>query len=250
MESLKGFLAAFQFLTRFTIRRDITVTPEELGRSGIWFPVVGLVLGLMLVILNMALEAWLPDIVVNIILILSLIFFCGGLHQDGLIDLADGLYAGGTPRETLKVMRDTQVGSMGIIALFGILLLKTFSLNAIPPAYKNAALVIMPVLSRWCILYTATKYDYARKETGVGQVFTREKDMQRFMSAGIFPVCITLLLLGLKGLWLLLLVFVAIAGLGSALNKRLGGMTGDSLGAINEIMETSVLLFLLLLVNK
>lgn len=248
--NIKGFLLAFQFLTRFSIRRDIAATPEELGRSGVWFPVVGLALGLFLVILNLLLGLWLPDIIVNILLILSLIVFCGALHLDGLIDLADGLYAGSTPQEVLKVMRDTQVGSMGVIALFGLLLLKVFSLNAIDPVYKNSILVIMPVLSRWCILYAAAKYDYARKETGVGRVFTRENDMQQFMMASIFPVGITLFLLGLKGLWLLLLVLIAVSGLGRVLNKKLGGMTGDSLGAINEIMETSILLFLLILVNN
>lgn len=250
MNKLKGFLLALQFLTKITLKADIAATPQEVGRSGVWFPVVGLVLGLILVGLNMLLSPRLPEIIVSIILVLSLTALTGALHLDGFLDLVDGLYAGATPQEVLKVMRDTMVGSMGVIALFGLLLLKIFSLNAIEAPYKNAALLIMPILARWCMLYAASRYDYARQETGVGQVFTQENDLQRFMLASIFPIFITLLLMNLNGVWLVLLALFTTVGLGGLLSKRIGGMTGDSLGAINEIMEVVILLFLLLLVNK
>ena len=248
MNKLKGFLLAFQFLTKFTLKRDMAATPQEVGQSGVWFPVVGLVLGLMLVVLNMLLSPWLPNIIVNIILILSLIAFSGALHLDGLVDLVDGLYAGNTPQEVLEVMGDTKVGSMGVIALFGLILLKTLSLNALDPQYKNAALVIMPVLARWGMLYATAKYDYARQETGTGQVFTQENGLPQFMRASIFPVLLTLWLLKLTGVWLMILVFFSTMGLGITISKRIGGMTGDSLGAINEITEALILLFLLLLI--
>jgi adenosylcobinamide-GDP ribazoletransferase len=250
MNKLKGFLLALQFLTKITLKRDIAATPQEIGRSGMWFPVVGLVLGLVLVGLNILLGPRLPEIVVSIILVLTLIALSGGLHLDGFIDSVDGLYAGATPQEVLEVMGDTKVGSMGVIALFGLLLLKTFSLNALDSPYKNAALLIMPVLGRWCMLYAASRYTYARQEAGLGQVFTQENNLQRFITASIFPIFVTLLLMRFMGVWLVLLVFFSAVGLAGILSKRIGGMTGDSLGAINEVMEVAVLLFLLLLVNK
>jgi adenosylcobinamide-GDP ribazoletransferase len=147
-------------------------------------------------------------------------------------------------------MRDTRIGSMGAIALFCLLLLKTFSLNAVDLSYTYTALLLMPVLSRWGMLYAASRYDYARQETGVGQVFTQENNLQRFIKASIFPVFFTIFLLKLKGVWLIFLVFFSTLALGSYLNKRIGGMTGDSLGAVNEILEVAILIFLLLLLNR
>ncbi len=148
MNRLKGFILALQFLTKITIKRDIVATPQELGKSGVWFPVVGFVLGLFLVALNMLLTPRLPEIIVSIILILTLTALTGALHLDGFIDLVDGFYAGNNPAEVREVMRDTHVGSMGVVAVFGLLLLKTFSLNALDPIYKNMALLVMPVLAR------------------------------------------------------------------------------------------------------
>ncbi len=250
MNKLKGFILALQFLTKFTIKRNITATPRELGKSGVWFPVVGLVLGLLLVALNLLLTPWLPEIIVSIILILCLIGFTGALHLDGFIDLVDGFYAGHNPAEVLKIMRDTNVGSMGVTALSGLLLLKIFSFNALDPVYKNVALMLMPVLGRWSLFYAACKYDYARQETGTGQIFIQENSLQQFIKASIFPVFFSVLLLKSAAIWLVLLAFFSMVGLSAWFNKRIGGMTGDSLGAVVEIMEAVVLLLLLLLLNR
>jgi adenosylcobinamide-GDP ribazoletransferase len=245
----KQFILALQFLTKITLKRDISYTDQELGQSAVWFPAVGLVLGLILVLLNILLSYGLPEPIVNILLITAQIALTGGLHLDGLIDLADGLYAGDTPQRVQEVMRDTHVGSMGLITLFVVLILKLFSLNAIDAAYKNHILLIMPTLSRWCALYTASRYKYARQETGTGQVFTKESDQQGFLKASILPILLCIVLMGAKGVWLVMMVFFTTVALGTYLNKRIGGMTGDSLGAVNEIIEVTVLLYSLIIIQ-
>ncbi len=250
MKHIKKFLLALQFLTKITVKSNLNASAEDIGASGVWFPVVGLLIGLLLVGVNMLLTPLLPEIIVSILLVTLLAFLTGALHLDGFIDTVDGFYAGRNPEHTLKIMRDTQVGSMGVVTVFCLLLLKVFSINAFDYKNRNIALLIMPVLSRWCMLYSAAKYKYAREEIGLGRIFSEQTSMRNFMYAGIVPIFLTVLLIDIKGVWLILLAFFTAMAMAYGINKKINGITGDTLGAVNEIMEVLVLLFLLSLIAR
>ncbi|GAG42083.1 unnamed protein product, partial [marine sediment metagenome] len=125
------------------------VSPEEVGRSIGYFPVVGIIIGLILAGLNWLLGLFLPPTVVNALLIVCLVVISGVLHLDGFIDTCDGIAGHKTPEERWQVMHDSRAGGFGIIGAICLLLVKWVSLNSVPGSLLMATLVLMPVVSRW-----------------------------------------------------------------------------------------------------
>ncbi len=121
----KGFLTAIEFLTVLPVsRKREPIRDEELGLAAAFFPLVGGILGILLVILNAILLFVLPRNTTDLILIIALILLTGGLHLDGLADSIDGLYASKNREKALHVMRDSRLGSMGAVAIILCLLMK------------------------------------------------------------------------------------------------------------------------------
>ena len=239
---LKGILLALQFLTKITLKRDMAATPQEVGQSGVWFPVVGMVLGLMLVVLNMLLSPWLPNIIVNIILILSLIAFSGALHLDGFLDSCDGLFGGTSPEGRMQIMRDERIGAFALAG--GVLLLLTkFSALAVLPD-MSMALLLAPTLGRWGMSLAIVAFPYAR-EQGLGRDI---KEHATWRQAAIATV-ITLVIMWIAGQLIGIISFVVAAlvfWIGASFTmRRIPGLTGDIYGALNEIIEVVVLLTLI-----
>lgn len=251
------FLDAFRFLTiiRLPFRRE--VSPEELGRSIVYFPVVGGIIGLILAGINCVLTLVLPAAVVNGLLIVALAVISGGMHLDGLADTCDGLAGQKTVEDRWRVMRDSQVGAFGIIGAFLVLLVKYASLNSVPEDLMLATLVIMPVVSRWAMVYTVFAYPYARP-TGLGKAFKEGASWQRFAVATIITLAATIGLARLVstayfylvGLVIVLGVWVIVIALATYLKHKFAGLTGDTYGAINEVAEVAVLILVCLLAHN
>jgi len=241
------FRTAGAFLTVFPVANRVEMDAARLARSMGWFPAVGLLLGLLLVIGNWALSALLPRAVVDGLLILLLITATGALHLDGVADLFDGL-AGGRDREsTLRIMKDSRVGAIGVVALVMVLLLKYLSLNQLPLAQKNAALLFMPAAGRWCQVFLANCATYIRPEGGTGSAFVANVGRPQLLGASLILLLAVLLLFSFKGLLLLGLLLLDGTLLWLYFERRLGGVTGDVLGASAELTEVVFLLLLLAL---
>ena len=164
---MKRFIIALQFLTIVRLSRNIEVEPKELGRSMGYFPMVGLVLGFVLILFNILFLRILPAPVVDGILITILIIFTGALHLDGLADTIDGLAGGNSKEEILQIMRDSNTGAIGVVGLIMTLLLKYAALVNIPYEIKNQILVAMPVISRWSMVQLSLFSQYARPTNGI-----------------------------------------------------------------------------------
>lgn len=248
---MRRFLIALQFLTRFPVKVTPVPEPEEIGASMSYFPVAGLCIGIYLVFLNYILKLLLlPTVLLDIILVLGLVLITGAMHLDGLADTVDGFYAGnkfppGPERKAgiLTVMKDSQIGVMGCVAVFFLLLLKIFALHSLLPGVKNAVLLLVPVLSRWFLVWAAAVSDYANSPAdGLGKTFTQSINEDDLIKSAPLPVFLPLLILGLKGFIILILsIFIAYI-LIKYFKSRVGGMTGDTFGALSEITEASVLL--------
>ena len=130
-----GFLAALQFLTILPIRRGFT--NEQIGQATAYFPIVGLIIGLVLAGINFVLSGLLPSAVVNIFLIVALAVFSGALHLDGLADTFDGMAGHRTAEERLKIMKDSRIGGFGAVGLALFLLIEFVVLNSIPANIKD-----------------------------------------------------------------------------------------------------------------
>ncbi|MEW6379190.1 MAG: adenosylcobinamide-GDP ribazoletransferase [bacterium] len=239
---MKGFLVAVQFLTRIRIQQDLYPEAKTLGRSTQWFPVVGFLIGLALWGCQKLLGILFPPVTGDVVLILALAVISGGIHVDGFCDAVEGLYAGRSREEILRIMRDPQIGSIGALALFSLLALKIAFLASLPNSIKGNILLIMPMLGRWIIVFLAATGNYARTDGGLGEAFFANTSLRQFFQASVLPVAVILLLFPLWGLFLLGLLLALNYGLSLWIRSRIGGLTGDILGALNEVTELTVLL--------
>jgi adenosylcobinamide-GDP ribazoletransferase len=241
------FRIAGGFLTVFPVADGLSTEPERLARSMAFFPAIGLLLGLGLVVIDSLLAPLIPRAVADSLLVLVLIAVTGALHLDGIADLCDGL-AGGKDREgILRIMKDSRVGVIGVVGLVMVILLKYLTLHNVPVQLKSAALIFMPAAGRWVQVVLATYCSYIRPGGGTGGAFVDNVGERELIIASITLLPAALILFGLKGLVVLLLL-----GLGAMLllryfQVRLGGVTGDVLGASSEMMEVFALLLVLAL---
>jgi adenosylcobinamide-GDP ribazoletransferase len=238
-----GFWAALQFLTIFPTPLRHKVTATTSGQSLTYFPLVGLILGAILLGLHYGLTLILPSSVVNALLIIALVILTGAHHLDGFIDTCDGVIAGKSKKERLAIMSDTKVGAFGIVGAILLLLLKYASLSSAPIL---PALLLMPTLSRWAMVSIIFIYPYA-KSSGMGLAFKQGATWQRLAIATTIAFIVAVAVLKLWGLVLMAALWLIAFGIAGYFRSRLGGLTGDNYGAINELAEVLVLLLLILI---
>jgi len=243
------FLSALTFLTIIPLPRRWKVNSEEVGRSAGYFPVIGAIIGLILAGLNWLLGLLLPSPVVNVLLIVSLVVISGALHLDGLVDTCDGIAGDKTAEERWQVMDDSRVGGFGAIGACCLLLVKYISLNSVPETLLLATLVLMPVLSRWGMVYAIFAYPYA-KPSGLGKVFKQGASWQMLTIATLITLAITAIVARLAGLVIMLGTWVIIVAMAAYLKRKFSGLTGDTYGAINEVAEVCVLILVSLLAHN
>ncbi len=240
---------ALKFLTIIPLPKQPEVSSEELGRSIGYFPLVGIIIGLILVGLNWLLSLLLPPAVVNALLITGLVVISGALHLDGFVDTCDGIAGHKTPEERWQVMHDSRAGAFGIVGVVLLLLVKYISLNNIPEPLMMVTLLLMPVLSRWAMVYAVSAYPYARP-TGLGKVFKQGASWPRLVLATLIALAVAISLTRLAGLAIMLAIWVIIIVMAAYLKRKFSGLTGDTYGAINELAEVGVLIFVLLLAHN
>jgi adenosylcobinamide-GDP ribazoletransferase len=219
------------------------VTARTSGQSLIYFPLVGLILGGILLGLQYSLILLIPSPVVNALLIIVLVILTGAHHLDGFIDTCDGVIAGKSKKERMSIMSDSKVGAFGIVGAILLLLLKYVSLSS---ASILPALLLMPTLSRWTMVSIIVTFPYA-KRYGMGLVFKQGATWQRLTIATVIALIVTVVLLKWWGLVLMAALWLIVFGIASYFRSRLGGLTGDNYGAINELAEVLVLLLLVLM---
>ncbi|MFC2061270.1 adenosylcobinamide-GDP ribazoletransferase [Elusimicrobiota bacterium] len=241
MNRLKSLIFAVQFLTIVPLKKDNCVNERVIAGSAMFFPLVGLFLGSVLILIDILLVNIFPDYIINIIIVFTLAVITGGLHLDGLADTVDGFYAGKNKAEILRIMRDSSIGTMGMLGLACIILLKIGFLQALAIPSKYAALLVMPVLSRWSMAFSICCFDYAREE-GKAKYFFKSPDRLEFIIASLFTCAVVFFIFKWHGLLLMLLISLSTLIFGIRSRSKINGITGDTLGAINEINEVLVLL--------
>ena len=238
-----GFWAALQFLTIFPTPLRHEVTAKTSGQSLTYFPLVGLILGAILLSLHYGLTLILPPPVVNALLIIALVILTGAHHLDGFIDTCDGVIAGKSKKERLAIMSDSKVGAFGIVGAILLLLLKYASLSS---ASILPSLLLMPTLSRWAMVGIIFTFPYA-KSSGMGLAFKQGASWQRLTISTAIALIAAVVLLKWWGLVLVAALWLIAFGIASYFRSRLSGLTGDNYGAINELAEVLVLLLLILI---
>lgn len=230
-------LVALAFLTRVPVRKSFGAS--DVGRAALLFPLIGAAIGLVQLGVFRLLKPHLPSLPIAVLVVALSAWMTRGLHLDGLADFADGLGGGSTREDALRIMRDPAVGAFGVVALFLLLATKIAAIDALS---SGEALVLAPALSRWTAVPVAYFLPYARQGQGLGAAMTSGTGFLELLGSAVLAVSLCLffpLRLALLSWTAVLLVSLLV---GVVARRRLGGMTGDVLGANVELAEASVLL--------
>lgn len=243
---IKNFITAVQFLTIFTLNKKHEVRENDLAKSMVYFPIVGFALGFILVNADKALLWVFPHTIVNAVLIVILVLLTRALHVDGLADTLDGLMGGYDSTSRLHIMKDSRIGTAGVIGIVLLLFIKYLALNNLFSSGKVEALLTAPMLARWSQTLMVYKANYGREE-GMGHAFVGHLRGNSMIAAFAVALGLAIWVNGWTALYLVAAV-LALTFLGRwYLVKRLGGVTGDAIGAMSELNEVLVLLLLVVL---
>ena len=244
---MKGpFWIALQFLSSLPVRLPGMPSPGETGRSLLYYPLVGLVLGVVLYGANAVLSG--APLMLHAALLLTVwVLFSGGLHLDGLADSADAWLGGFGDRErTLTIMKDPRSGPIAVVVLVLVLLLKFSALLAMIEQQQYVALLIVPLIGRSALLGVFLTTPYVRAG-GLGQALADHLPRSTGWWVLGVSALVGVLLGGMSGVWSLVLAIIGFAWLRRMMMRRLGGTTGDTAGALLELLEVWVLVGLALI---
>jgi adenosylcobinamide-GDP ribazoletransferase len=255
---MKQLILAFQFLTIIPLCVKVDISGKDITRSSAFFPIVGAFQGLLAVCAALLLMKLFPSEIVSGLVILTLIITNGGLHLDGLADTFDAFAAMGDKEKKLSIMKDSTIGPIGVIAVFFALLLKFLSLNNL--SYLSLftfyfSLFLMPVLSKWAMVISMFRGKPAR-EDGLGRIFINRIGFKEIAVSSLILLILLILPQILFSIYipnsrhvfyavLLVTTYFFCRLWVNFCNKKFGGLTGDTLGAISEITE---IIFLLMVI--
>ena len=236
---MKGLIGAIQFITIIPIRKSVPFEPNKMVP---FFPIVGLILGLILAGFDQVfLRLWSPSVAAVLDVVL-LIILTGAFHLDGLGDAADGLLGQRSREKALTIMKDSRVGAMGLVAVICILAVKWSGVMGLTD-HRSLLLILVPAYARGGMVVGIRFLEYGRPGGGTGLEFFKEKlDNKAFWGMAV-PILLSFML-GWKALWLNAGFILMITAILLYYKKRMGCITGDMLGATAEITESGLFLIL------
>jgi adenosylcobinamide-GDP ribazoletransferase len=235
---------AISFLTIVPIRID-SASDADVAASMAWFPLVGLLMGIVYALEDRALSFLLPHAIRSALVVLSMTMLTGALHLDGLADTADALGAGVDRRRALEILRDSRIGAFGAIALFFALALKLVSIATVFGKPRFAMLVLTPMLSRWAMVTVSYHIDYLRTSGAGSAMLGRGRDGGRNPAiASIVALAAIIPFFSRKVIVAYVLAAIAALLLRRFYRRWLGGITGDLIGACGEIVEVLAMIII------
>lgn len=242
MHQLRLFFTALQFFTRLPIPGWVGFDPAWLNQASRYFPLVGVVVALITAG-SYAVAAWLLPAPVAVIISTAIgIYATGAFHEDGFADMCDGFGGGMTPERVLEIMKDSRIGAYGAIGTICILALKLATLAMLPPLAAIGALLVAHPLSRLMATSLIWRLDYARAE-GKAKPLAQKMSGAEFLIAALTAALPAVAVIALN--WLsvtaladgLAIATIATLWLARKFVRRIGGYTGDCLGAVQQVTE-------------
>jgi adenosylcobinamide-GDP ribazoletransferase len=241
---VKNFLRALSFLTILPVGHPSLPEEKNLASTMAFFPLVGLMIGLILA-LGYHLFSFLFSGTLVLWLTLGLLaLLTRGLHLDGFADTMDGLGSGGPREKILEVMRDSRIGAFGVISLILLIGAKYLALDQIPNPSIPLTLILMVVMGRNAMVLVSYRSPYARSEGGLAKPFLENLSARAVLISSALTLGIAFLFIGVKGIAIFLGIGLFSLGYRLFFLRKLGGVTGDILGAANEMAELLCLLLL------
>lgn len=248
---MSSLILMIQFMTRYPVPGAIPFSAEYFVQGMKWMPVVGLLVGLPAALVMLIAPPFLGSGLSAFVAVLILIIVTGALHLDGIGDTADGLFSCRSREEMLAIMRDSTLGVNGVTAIVLTILLKYLLLATLPATTAAIALLAAPLAARMALTWHAATAEYARAESGLGE-FVNQVGLPQARSASLIALALlTPILLFMPMAWPLCLLLLAVTLTGTiliavlfarSLTQKVGGITGDTIGATIELCELCTLL--------
>ena len=236
---MRHFIAAIQFITIIPVGRADTFDPPRMIP---YFPVVGLLLGILMAVFDQFATALWSRPVASLLDVLFLAVLTGAFHLDGLGDSADGLLGQRPKEKALTIMKDSRLGTMGLVAIVFGLAVKWAGIAGLD-AQRTLLLIIVPAYARAGMLFGMRFLEYGRPEGGTGLDFFKSK-LEWSAFRGVAAPVILSVFLGWDFIWLNLAFVTLTAILVWYFKRRIGCVTGDMLGAMAEILESGLFLLI------
>lgn len=238
---MKSFILMLQFLTKLPINIEINADEEILRKGMVYFPLTGLVIGILNAAVYMLFSTILSSTLSAIIVTLFNVCLTGAFHLDGLADTCDGIYSSRNRERMLEIMKDSRIGTNGAAAIFFDLTLRIALLSSMKGPDTVKAILAASILSRTILVFLSYISVYARKENGLGNLFIGKITMKSNSIALSMATALSLLILGWKALIITASVILIMTLYQKYIKSKIGGMTGDTLGAAAELTEVLVL---------
>jgi adenosylcobinamide-GDP ribazoletransferase len=233
-ELMRGFIIGLQFLTQLPIRTE-RAEANDIADSYYFYPVIGFLVGAGAVLVRRILMTLFPTSFSIAIVLAFLIWISGGLHEDGLADVADGMGGGWTRDERLAIMKDSRIGAFGASMLVLVLLAKYAALTSMTPARLDASIVTAQILGRWAFLPMGHFNRHARE--GLGSAFMKGLTAKAVVVGTVISASAAMLLCRIQGALALGMAVAIIIAASLYFRRRLGGITGDCFGATFQFVE-------------
>ena len=252
---MKRFISILQFMTRIPINID-TGFDEEFHKTITYFPLVGLVLGVLIYIIGLVSGIFFDSFITSIIVTLALVILTGGLHIDGLGDTFDAIYSYRDKERMLEIMKDSRLGTNSLLAIMFLILLKIGFIYSIINNNLLWTVIFMPVVARLGVIVMMYK-TVTPRENGMGNLFIGKASTSMFTIAILYTI---ILMIGISKLILLASTFEAMMLISTIIilfifnnlfkkhiHKKIDGVTGDILGCTIELGELIYLFCIYLL---
>lgn len=245
MKHITDFALAWRLLTVIPLPFIPADPHRPAGLAAAYYPLVGLILGLLLAGADWILSLFFPLNLAAALLLALWAGLTGLLHLDGFMDSCDGLLPPRDPARRLEIMKDSRVGAFGAIGVVLLLLVKFNALAAVPAEYRLPGLIVIPTLARWAVTWAMVRYPLARRE-GTSVFFSAGLGWPQVLVASVVALVTALGLLDWLGLLLGGIAWLVLSLISALAMARIAGLTGDVYGAICETVETALLLALAL----
>ena len=248
MKYIKNFFEQFiiliQFMTRIPIPLKISYSEKKLGKSIKFFPLVGLIIGLILYFANFLIIVYLKNIFYNktiiaIFLIILEILIVGIIHIDGLADTFDGLFSYAKKEKMLEIMKDSRIGTNGTVILILYFITKTVLISEII-TINSKYLIIFPIIARLSTPVNAGLSNYARK-SGMSNAIISENGIFEAIFSLALSIILVFYIIDIKGIVAISIAFIFIIIFMLNVRKKIDGITGDIMGACLELTSILVL---------
>ncbi len=239
---MKGFILMLQFFTRLPINVELDVKEEDFAKAIIYFPLVGLVIGVINAGAYYLFSQIFSTLISVVMVTLVNVLLTGALHIDGLADTCDGIFSARKKERMLEIMKDSRLGTNGAVAIFFDFSFRIALLSSLSDKNIIIALVISNAISRTMLVFSCYAFKYARPEGGMGNLFIGKVSKDKVLIGYILGTLISIVLLSYIGPILMLSCTAFIWLFNKYITSKIDGITGDILGASNELGEIFILI--------